>query len=287
MPMQTYQESRLLGIDKLLDNLKSDHDRAIEYLELGQGSRRGCLSNLSAYAQTRSLLAWFADHDLQAFKQWAYVAAKLERMICQIEPARRFPAYTHLYALLSDHPDMVNWFRQQTVSYFLEGEEKDRDNPERTAFHGYQALLALNGEWELLAERCEQILAMEIKKDKRFLIDHQFYLALANGDKSGMERVVNELTSPKVARRRNFEPPFAFTERLIGTHATIYAKIAWRHGYEIEVDSPWVPRQWLPIRPCDRYVDPWNFMQRFDIYQAFEEPWDEWSPVAGDRQLIR
>jgi len=79
-----------------------------------------------------------------------------------------------------------------------------------------------------------------------------------------MEAVLNELTSPKVARVRNFEPAFGLTENLIATHATIYAKIAWRHGYEVEVDSPWVPKEWLPIAPVASYEDPWPFMQSFD-----------------------
>ena len=283
----TYEECRRQGIDKLINNLKSDNDGAIEYLNHGRGSRRGCLSIVASFAETRSLLAWFVDGDLQAQKQWAYVAAKLDRMISQLEPGRWLPAYRHLYALLSDHPDIVNWFRQHTASYFLDGEIEDRDNPKQPAFHGYQALLALNGEWELLAQRCEQALAMDVVKDRKYLIDHRFYLALAKGDKSDMESVLNELASPNIARTRNFEQAFALTERLIATHATIYAKIAWRHGYQVEVDSPWVPMEWLPIQPLDHYEDPWDFMKNFDIYQPFEGGWAEWSPVPGSRALIR
>jgi len=287
MPNQEYEESVASGIAHLVGHTKHNGENAIRHLTNGTGSRRGCLGTLTSYAQAKSLLAWFAEHDLRAHKQWAYVAAKLNRMNFQLSPADWFPAYEHLYALLSDNPEIVNWYRQHTVSYFIAGEIDDRDNPKQAAFHGYQALLALNGEWELLAQRCEQILAMDIKKDKRYLIDHRFYLALAKGDKAAMESVLNELTSPKIARQRNVEQAFGLTERLIATHATIYAKIAWRHGYEVEVDSPWVPREWLPIRPLDRYDDPWPFMKDFDLYQPFEDGWADWSPVPGDRKLIR
>jgi hypothetical protein len=287
MATQTYEETRSAGIEHLLGQLQYDPSHAIELLNNGHGSRIGCLGNLASFAKAKSLLAWFGDGDLQVHKQWAYVEAKLHRMIFQIEPGEWFPAYKHLYALLSDHADLVNWYRQHTVSYFLEGESEDRDNPTQAAFHGYQALLALNGEWELLAQRCEQILAMDIAKERKYLIDHRFYFALANGDKSGMESVLNELTSPKIARKRNFEQAFGLTERLIATHATIYAKIAWRHGHEILVDSPWVPKEWLPIQPLDHYEDPWDFMKNFDIYQPFEDGWAEWSPVPGSRALIR
>ena len=250
----------------------------VDALNEGRGSRRGCLGNLSVGVEPMSLRAWFKDHDLRGFKQWAYVAAKVNRMIFQMEPGSWFPAYEHLYALMSDCEAMVDWYRQHRVSYFLEGEIKDRDNPKQAAFHGYQALLALNGKWDLLRQRCEQILSADLKRDRKFLVDHRFYLALANGDKAGMEAALNELTSPKVARIRNFALAFGFTENLIATHATIYAKIAWRHGYEVEVDSPWVPKEWLPIQPLDHYEDPWPFMQDFDLWQPFEGDWAPWSP---------
>lgn len=195
-----------------------------------------------------------------------------------MEPWTWFPAYEHLYALLSDHEEMIDWYRQHRVSYFFEGEIKDRDNPKQAAFHGYQALLALNGDWDLLRQRCEQILSADLKKDRKFLVEHRFYLALANGDKPGMEAALNELTSPKVARIRNFGQAFGLTEHLIATHATIYAKMAWRHGYEVEVDSPWVPKEWLPIQPLDHYEAPWPFMRNFDLWQPFEGDWALWSP---------
>lgn len=273
-----YMSCVATGIARLRENLKTNLQRSIDYQNSGTGSRRGCLGNLTLLAEPKSLACWFVDNELSSHKQWAYVAAKINRMIIQMEPGGWFPAYKQLYALLSDHPGIVNWYKQHKVPYFVAGEAEDRDNPKQPAFHGYQAILALNGEWDLLARRCEQILAMELVKDKKYLIDHRFYLALAQGNKSKMEAVLNELTSPKVARIRNVEQAFGLTENLIATHATIYAKIAWWHGYEVEVDSPWVPKEWLPIAPLASYEDPWPFIQSFDIYQSFEGDWASWSP---------
>ena len=275
MKSMTYEESVQRGIEHVGDRWA---DRAISYLNEGKGSREGCLSGVLSHAEAQSLMAWFRKRDLFCYKQWAYVAAKTQRMCFQIEPGAWFPTYKHLYALLSDNEDMVKWYRQHKVSYCLEDEIKNKDNPRKATFHGYQIILALNGEWELLERRCEQILSANLNKDRKYLIDHRFYLALARGEKAEMESVLNELTSPKIARVRNFEPAFAFTENLIATHATIYAKIAWRYGYEIEVDSPWVPKEWLPVQPLEKYEDPWPFMQDFDLYQPFDGGWAPWSP---------
>jgi Immunity protein 49 len=62
-----------------------------------------------------------------------------------------------------------------------------------------------------------------------------------------------------LASRSNDEG--GFTEDLISTPAFIYAKIAWRHGYEVVVDSPFVPSEWLPISPLDRYENHYAFLE--------------------------
>lgn len=96
---------------------------------------------------------------------------------------------------------------------------------------------------------------------KKYEIDHRFYLALARHDVSGMEAVLQELTSPKVCKVRNVEQAFGFTEKLIATHAVIYAKIAWRHGFRVEVETPWIPQDWLPMAPLAECVDLYDFMR--------------------------
>lgn len=233
---------------------------------------------MTNYAEANCMMSWFRDHDLVTFKQWAYVAAKLNRMVIQYNPKGWFPAYEHLYALLSDNEEVISWYKQHRLPYFIDSEIKDRDNPKQPAFHGYQALLALNGQWDELCQRCEQILSMEIKKDRKYLIDHRFYLALANGDKSGMQEALTELTSPKIAKVRNFEQAFAFTENFISTHAVIYTKIAWRWGYALNIDTPWIPKEWLPIKHLEAYPEPWDFMRNFDLYTPFDGEWENSSP---------
>ncbi|HEE5406538.1 TPA: immunity 49 family protein, partial [Acinetobacter baumannii] len=121
-----------------------------------------------------------------------------------------------------------------------------------------------------------------LKKDKKYLIDHRFYLALANGDKSEMENVLTELTSPKIAKVRNFEFAFTFTEHFIATHAVIYSKLAWRNGYQLNIDTPWIPKEWLPVEPLAEYPEPWEFMREFDIFTPFEGEWKDWSPKRNN-----
>lgn len=259
-------------------------DKAIQLLNSNQGSRSGCLSLVFTHAKTECLLSWFKNKDLAAAKRWAYVAAKVRRMMFQMTPWSSFPAYEHLFALISDHLDAIAWYSNHRVPFFVEddlrgNESTNKDDPATITFHSYQTSLALRREWEELHRRCALILSHPSETEwKDLLVDHRFFLALAEGDKRGMKAALDELAGPVLAPRRNFDFAFGLTENLIATHATTYAKIAWCNGYEIDVDSPWVPRQWLRIAPLPAYVDPWPFLAEFDFWTHFEGDYESWSP---------
>ncbi|MCG6036394.1 immunity 49 family protein [Acinetobacter baumannii] len=255
----------------------------INYISQRKGDVAFCIGMLGSYAEANAMVSWFRNSDLIAFKQWCFIAAKLNRMVFQFDTIEWFPAYKHLYALLSDNEEIISWYSQHRVSYDRQGSIKDRDNPRKPDFHEYQLILALNHEWDKLRERCELILQTDLKKDKKYLIDHRFYLALANGDKGEMENILTELTSQKIAKVRNFEFAFTFTEHFIATHAVIYIKLAWRNGYHLNIDTPWIPKEWLPVEPLLEYLEPWEFMREFDIFTPFEGVWKDWSPKRNNR----
>lgn len=256
----------------------------IEYITENKGDVEFCTMRLRSYAHANAIVSWFRDKDLVVFKEWCYISAKLERMVFQFNPYEWFPAYKFFSPLLSDNEEIISWFRQHRISYdSTPGAKKDRDNPKQPDFHGYQLILVLNQEWDKLRERCELILGVELKKDRKYLIDHRFYLALANGDKDEMQAVLTELTSPKIAKVRNHEFAFTFTEHFIATHAVIYAKLAWRNGYQLEIDTPWIPQEWLPIEPLAEYPEPWDFMKKFDIWIPFDDEDADWSPQKTEK----
>lgn len=231
-----------------------------EKVEHGKGNPYACLLGLRSHACTAALVSWFRDHSLTSFKQWSYVAGKLERIAFQYEPTRWYPAYLLLMPLLSDNDGLIQWFTHNDEPFDMTRVE----DPTTAEFHGFQTLLALRGDWKTVEERCLRIIGHSSPKMKKYEIDHRFYLALARHDILGMEAALQELTSPKIAKVRNVEQAFGFTENLIGTHAVIYAKIAWRHGFRVNVGTPWIPQEWLPILPLKDYADPYNFMKKWN-----------------------
>lgn len=278
MAKMTYEESLREGIEHigargrtpwLMRKMLPGGIQSSEMEDFGQscvnhvvnntGNPHACIGLLSDHAYAAALLAWFESCDISAFKQWAYVAGKLDCLARRREMAwlRDFHL---LMPLLSDHPGLIDWFAHHEEGH----DPKFYLKPSHFAdFHSYQIMLALRGEWEPMVRRSEEGLAGTATRLKRFLLDYRFYIALARGDVPVMESLLAELTSPKVARTRNHEFEFGLTEHFISTYGVIFAKLAWRHGYRVQVDTPYIPSEWLPITPLSAYEDIYPFMGEF------------------------
>jgi hypothetical protein len=254
------------GIAHVTSHLEGHKEREairLTYIDTNTGDPEASKGGLKKLAITSALTAWFADLDLVSCKQWAYVAAKIDRILYQNDPGRGIwgalgERNTMLWPLLSDHPQLVAWF-----GAFDAIDVKRAGKGGTFEFETYQAKLALRGEWDKLGERSERFLADVPERMARFAPDNRFCLALARGDLSAMELALAEMVTPEAVAWRNEHE--GYTGWFIVVEAVIYAKIAWRHGYQVQVDTPWIPADWLPISPLDSYVDPYLFMQIFDI----------------------
>ncbi|WP_408358674.1 Imm49 family immunity protein [Paraburkholderia sediminicola] len=112
-----------------------------------------------------------------------------------------------------------------------------------------------------LRERCERAIEdpPTASNHKKHLVDFHFYLGLANGDVEKMESSLGEVTSPRaLSGRRNEES--GYTESLISTPAMIYAKLAARLGYQLKINSSYVPPEWLPVARLGHFQSPYSFL---------------------------
>lgn len=243
--------------------------QCIVHIQNNTGSRAGCLSTLKSYSEVFAMAAWYERGDLVSFKSWMYSRAKLEYILTSPpfdetggKIAFEYRAIHGLFALVSDHDGLIDWYSRLDNLF----DARRVENPNAFDFWTKQFFVALRGEWATLIERCERIIENppNISRSKKFLIDHRFYMALARGDVKGMEAIIEELVSPSlIARRISLEG--GFRADLICTMAVIYTKLAWRHGYRIVVNSPYIPRDWLPVAPLPEYIDPFDFMRKYEI----------------------
>lgn len=93
---------------------------------------------------------------------------------------------------------------------------------------------------------------------KELEIDYEFFKALFYRDVGKCEELLELLVSPKIHKKRNDNPVL---NQYISLPALGYAKLAWRKGIEVEVNSPLVPKELLPIQPLDHYDIPYDFLK--------------------------
>lgn len=96
------------------------------------------------------------------------------------------------------------------------------------------------------------------KNQQELKIDYEFYKALLSKDKSKCEELLEQLVSPKIHKKRNDN---AILSKYVSQPALGYAKLAWRQGVEVEVDSPLIPKGLLPIEPLNDYQIPYDFLK--------------------------
>jgi hypothetical protein len=172
--------------------------------------------------------------------------------------------------LLSDSEELIVWLSQDVGCMYKQDEKKVwRNVVNDFRYHKFNFFLALQQKWELLEKR--SIYALEQGCSKQFAgiqVQYPFYVALARGDISGMRESVLEIISPKRLHNQNkiFSPLSRF---YLSAWGTLFAKLAMRNGYDLEIDSPWVPRECLPVEPLVDYETPYDFLN-VDAFMPYE-----------------
>ena len=277
-----YQQEFDEGMHHVISSLEGDkkkESRRLHIIKTGEGDREWCIRFLRSQSIASSLVAWFRDNELTECKRWAFVAAKLERISLQKEWALLdSPLVENLFQpwiwLISDCEELIDWRRRFEPYGDLTGKEDERlpkgitKSRHNDIYVGYQLTLALRGEWDRLGERAERWLTSPPPSIKKVTPDTRFFLALAKGDVAGMEAELREITTPRQRRWRG-EWQHGYSYRLISDEAVVYAKLAWMHGYQVDVETPYIPKEWLPIAPLADYKEPedWEFCRAFDINQ--------------------
>jgi len=265
-------KDRLIHVDSHLNGQSFSPEFVRERLYLiaeNKGKPDACMSQLQSYCQAKGVSNWYHGGALSVSKNWFYAKAKLFyiRANPPYHDGPLFPragrVFDAMEVLICDHPGLIDWYCSMD-SGFSEFEEFRGNITTDPDFYTQQFFHAFRGEWEILGERAERVLAHPPKSGhaKSFLPDHRFYLALAKGDLVDMEQRIADLLTPRMLHSREGMES-GYTNQLLSTLGTVYAKLAWRHGYQVDLDTPYIPQAWLPIEPLDNYEDPFDFMRQY------------------------
>lgn len=280
---RSYQESIdfCKGYAGELDVTNPNHymvDQALEIIKTGVGNPFACMEQIGVLYKGQSSVDLVVHGDVQAFKQNAYVAAKLQ-ILSEKEADWGCSGYSSMYFLhlLSDSPELKEFLisQQDTISGSLD--QKTYKGDYIYPYLNRSALLALSGDWGYLKERSLRFLndSQRPKKTARREPDFKFFLALANQDVEEMKNVLEGMLEYRLSTRAKQEMNIHFDFYLC-IPVLIYAKIAAIHGFDLGIDSPIAPKELIEVRPLASYEDPYDFMKEFDFHQPQQRWIDRW-----------
>lgn len=217
----------------------------------------------------KAFYSWYIDNDKKTCKQHFYVSARLKIFASQFQTISWNMGSTRdfLSALLSDSSDMILLYSQFTTSSkthedlpsFVDAEFMSNKHDHRFLVHYLQHLMKKN--WER-ANKIQEVTEQKIKKlDEIMVYWFRFGQALQIGNEEEMKTVINELLQPKKHKKYNKDNPYDLFGEVWSHYPTMFTKLAWMHGYELQIDNPLVPMELMPIEPLDHYDDVYDFLK--------------------------
>ena len=242
---------------------------SLGYLSTNSGDLLACKRSVASHAEFEALHAWYNEESLTDFRQWIYVSAKLQMHLLPHYCVHGYPCLRFWKVLLSNHPGLIEhaaWFPERYPPEMTDDFPwifKTRQLPCHNNHQIWLHQLALRGDWEGLRREAGRALTEHPKSTKKYVLtDARYLLALAERELPTMQECLADLLKPKNRKARNDLP---LREDLISIDVLVLAKIAWLHGIEIDPQSDYVPREWLPMTPNAEYIDPYDFMKTIQL----------------------
>lgn len=79
----------------------------------------------------------------------------------------------------------------------------------------------------------------------------EFYNAYLRQDEEKVKEVLIEFETPKIKKQSIFHSDFI--DKYLSVLTSAYLKLCWRRGCKIEINSPTVPMNMMPVKPLDLY----------------------------------
>lgn len=220
-------------------------------------TQRGAKNFSSGYSQLAdahrvlAMRAKYIDGNDEKFRQHLHVASKLDIESIRLKDYQRFQtARELLYALLSDSPEVIDALARLAPAYYVSA----RHNPLNYEFMAHMWQLATLGDYEALAAKVEKLSKNGRKPWRRDCADGKdFFSLLMRADKVGLESRITQ--DAKLPTDDSVISDF-FTFR-----ATFEAKLCWHKGIEVQIDSPRVPMDLMPVKPLAHYDDVYDFLK--------------------------
>ena len=219
----------------------------IKPIDLGR-----CYSLLSGYHRRLGMYDYLVEGKIRSLKQHFYVASKLCLASIREDEYQQFETGGDIFdALLSDSPEVINAMAHLETPTLI----RERDNPLWSRFHVHMLQLAIRGEDAALREKIEKIAKHGKKPERQASASGQdFYSLLLQRDQAGLENLIQN----KSARIKSADP---LIEDWMSYLGTLQTKLCWLKGIPVQIDSPLIPMELMPIQPLAHYDGVYDFLQ--------------------------
>lgn len=136
-------------------------------------------------------------------------------------------------------------------------------------------------DWKSLEQTFDFFLK-EMKPIETIFLNTKVYTNIFEGfleqNKTKIESALNIMESDEHKKPRIKSDEI---EKYLSPQTIVVAKMAWMHGMEVEIDSPYVPKELLPFEPLEEYTIPYKFLR--DYYRPLGYTW-RYDPVYPELQ---
>jgi hypothetical protein len=248
--MNLSREERLI---KVCEDVLNNEPRLLENLAKGNTNEKFYITSKWYDHERFALKSFFIDHNIMQAKQHFYTCGKLDEfLITKYDEKILDYGINHLgYALLSDSKALMRSYADLRHSNY---EVMIKIG---VAAPVYILQCLIKDDWSEY-ERAMSIMKSKTVKKFKMEMDFAYYEALAERNQGKIEQILSDFVTPKVHKQRN--KVHELINEYISHPAIGYAKLAWLKGIEVNIESPLIPRDLLPIKPNGEYKDGYNFL---------------------------
>ena len=210
---------------------------------------------------------YYLEEDIKQSKNWFYIVAKLYLL------SENNFNYNNLffYPLLSDNQEIIKDYSlheptNHTPSHLLGevdyppyniGKLKPESYDFRFATYALQCVL--KKDWDEY-HKIKELANKKFKKlPVRIGFEFDFYDLLEQRNAEKIKELITLLLKPKLHKLFNEHDTIFY--KVFSFHPTLFTKLCWINGLEIEIDNPLVPMKLMPVEPLAEYDLVYDFLK--------------------------
>lgn len=269
MEFETVRKNGIEDEIKAFDNgIKIEHEKEnlrLEIIKTRIGSPSNCMVSLRLLYDFQAGINLLKYQNVSKFKENMFVSGKLYLMSKEIVNYFITGNYTQIFPIIMSNSAEMRNFLLRNMDEILYGKnikEYGMTGVSGIRFLNKNILLALKGDFEQLKERSEKFIEKFPRMYKKRVIDHEFYIALCDGDIEKMRKVIYRMLEKKTAKVMLYDTEVFFSN-FLHIQVLLFTKIALLHGYDLGIDHVNAPKELIDNTPLEEYPEPYDFMKKF------------------------